>query len=29
MKEDPDFADIGERMLREWEKGVALSLKPA
>ena len=29
MKEDPDFAEIGERMLREWEKGAAFSLKPA
>jgi serine/threonine-protein kinase HipA len=29
VKEDPDFADIGERMLREWEKGAAFSLKPA
>jgi serine/threonine-protein kinase HipA len=29
MKEDPDFADIGERMLREWEEGAAFSLKPA
>jgi serine/threonine-protein kinase HipA len=29
MREDPDFAEIGERMLREWEKGAAFSLKPA
>jgi serine/threonine-protein kinase HipA len=29
MKENPDFVDIGERMLREWEKGVAVSLKLA
>lgn len=29
IKEDPDFAGIGERMLREWEKGAAFSLKPA
>jgi len=29
MKEHPDFADIGERMLQEWEKGASLSLKPA
>jgi serine/threonine-protein kinase HipA len=27
-KEHQDFADIGERMLQEWEKGAALSLKP-
>ncbi|MES1258227.1 MAG: type II toxin-antitoxin system HipA family toxin [Acidobacteriota bacterium] len=29
MKEHPDFADIGERMLQEWEKGAALSLQAA
>jgi serine/threonine-protein kinase HipA len=29
MKEDLDFVEIGERMLREWEKGAALSLEPA
>jgi serine/threonine-protein kinase HipA len=29
MKEHPDFADTGERMLQEWEIGAALSLKPA
>jgi serine/threonine-protein kinase HipA len=29
IREHPDFADIGERMLQEWEKGAALSLKPA
>jgi len=28
-KEHPDFADIGERMLKEWEKGIDLSLKLA
>lgn len=28
VKEHQDFADIGERMLQEWEKGAALSLKP-
>jgi serine/threonine-protein kinase HipA len=28
MKENQDFADIGERMLQEWENGAALSLKP-
>jgi serine/threonine-protein kinase HipA len=27
IKEHPDFADIGERMLQEWEKGMALSLR--
>jgi serine/threonine-protein kinase HipA len=29
MKEHPDFAEIGERMLQEWEKGIALSLQSA
>ena len=29
MKERPDFADIGERMLHEWGKGIAISLKPS
>ena len=29
MKEHPDFADIGERMLQEWEEGAAHSLRPA
>jgi len=28
MKENQDFADIGERMMQEWENGAALSLKP-
>lgn len=28
MKEHPEFADIGGRILQEWEKGAALSLKP-
>jgi hypothetical protein len=28
IKEHPDFTDIGERMLQEWGKGVALSLRP-
>lgn len=28
VKEHQDFAGIGERMLQEWEKGAALSLKP-
>jgi serine/threonine-protein kinase HipA len=27
ISEHPDFEDIGSRMLREWEQGVALSLK--
>ncbi|MDR3723997.1 MAG: type II toxin-antitoxin system HipA family toxin [Terracidiphilus sp.] len=29
MKEHPDFAEIGDRMLQEWKKGAALSLKSA
>lgn len=29
IKDHPDFEDIGNRMLREWEQGVALSLKAA
>ena len=29
IKHHPDFEDIGNRMLREWEQGVALSLKAA
>lgn len=28
MKEHQEFADIGGRILQEWEKGAALSLKP-
>jgi hypothetical protein len=28
IKGHPDFTDIGERMLQEWGKGVALSLRP-
>jgi serine/threonine-protein kinase HipA len=28
-KDHPDFKDIGERMLHEWEQGVASSLKAA
>lgn len=28
-KDHPDFQDIGDRMLHEWEQGVALSLKAA
>jgi serine/threonine-protein kinase HipA len=28
MKKHQGFEDIGERMLQEWEKGAALSLKP-
>jgi serine/threonine-protein kinase HipA len=27
LKDHPDFADVGKRMLEEWEKGTALSLK--
>jgi uncharacterized protein (DUF111 family) len=26
MKEHPDFAEVGERMLQEWQKGRDLSL---
>jgi serine/threonine-protein kinase HipA len=29
MKEHSDFADIGDRILQEWEKGTALSLQSA
>jgi serine/threonine-protein kinase HipA len=29
IKEHPDFKDIGTRLLDEWERGVALSLKSA
>jgi serine/threonine-protein kinase HipA len=29
MKEHPDFAEIGDRILQEWEKGTALSLQSA
>ncbi len=29
IKHHPDFEDIGNRMLQEWEQGVALSLKAA
>ena len=29
IKDHPDFADIGDRMLEEWERGIAGSLKPA
>ena len=29
IKQHPDFAEIGERMLQEWEKGAALSLRLA
>jgi len=27
IKDHRDFAEIGGRMLKEWEKGMALSLK--
>jgi serine/threonine-protein kinase HipA len=29
IKQHPDFAEIGDRMLQEWEKGSAHSLRPA
>ncbi|HXH48450.1 MAG TPA: type II toxin-antitoxin system HipA family toxin [Terriglobia bacterium] len=29
ISQSPDFAEIGERMLQEWEKGSSLSLRPA
>jgi serine/threonine-protein kinase HipA len=29
IKEHPEFAEVGERMLQEWEKGTALSLRAA
>jgi len=29
IKDHPEFEDIGNRMLQEWEQGVALSLKAA
>ena len=29
IKQHPDFAEIGERMLQEWEKGSAATLRPA
>jgi hypothetical protein len=29
IKEHSEFAEIGERMLEEWEKGAALSLRLA
>ncbi len=29
IKDHPDFEEFGNRMLREWEQGVALSLKAA
>jgi serine/threonine-protein kinase HipA len=29
LKQHPDFAKIGTRMLEEWDKGSALSLRPA
>ena len=27
MKEHPEFAEIGQRILREWENGVNTSLR--
>jgi serine/threonine-protein kinase HipA len=29
IRQHPEFAEIGERMLEEWEKGCALSLRPS
>jgi len=29
IKGHPEFEEIGDRMLHEWEQGVALSLKAA
>jgi hypothetical protein len=29
IKEHPEFAEIGVRMLAEWERGIALSLRNA
>lgn len=29
IKRRPDFTEIGERMLQEWQKGAALSLRTA
>lgn len=29
QKQHPEFEQIGNRMLEEWEKGIALSLSPA
>jgi serine/threonine-protein kinase HipA len=29
IKQHPDFAEVGKRMLQEWEKGAALSLRSA
>ncbi len=29
IKKHPEFTDIGGRMLQEWERGIAFSLKPA
>jgi len=29
IKGHPEFADIGERMLQEWEQGATLSLRLA
>jgi serine/threonine-protein kinase HipA len=28
IKHNSDFAEVGKRMLQEWEKGVSLSLRP-
>ena len=29
IKQNPDFAEVGQRMLEEWEKGASLSLRPS
>jgi hypothetical protein len=29
IKDHPEFEDIGNRMLQQWEQGVALSLRAA
>ncbi|MGA2074186.1 MAG: type II toxin-antitoxin system HipA family toxin [Terriglobia bacterium] len=29
IKQQPDFAETGERMLQEWEKGASYSLRPS
>jgi hypothetical protein len=29
IKQQPEFAEVGQRMLQEWEKGAALSLRSA
>jgi serine/threonine-protein kinase HipA len=29
IRQNPEFAEVGERMLEEWEKGASLSLRPS